>query len=68
MLQPQFQSKAYSWRGFIIIYTTLKLTGTDRQEDRGTGGQADRRTDGQDHVLSQADALSKKQRRVHIKL
>ena len=31
---------------------TLKLTGTD--------GQADRMTDGQDHVLSQADALTKK--------
>ena len=29
-----------------------KLTGTDRQ--------AGRRTDGQDHVLSQADALTKK--------
>ena len=29
-----------------------KLTGTDRQ--------ADRQTDGQDHVLSQADALTKK--------
>ena len=29
----------------------MKLTGTDRQ--------ADRQTDGQDHVLSQADALTK---------
>ena len=26
---------------------------------RQTGGQADRRTDGQDHVLSQADVLAK---------
>ena len=30
---------------------TMKLT--------GTGGQEDRQTDGQDHVLSQADALTK---------
>ena len=35
--------------------TTLKLTGTDGQADRQTGGQTDR----QDHVLSQADALTK---------
>ena len=31
------------------------LTGTDRQTDRRTGGQTDRH----DHVLSQADALTK---------
>ena len=31
---------------------TLKLTGID--------GRTDRRTDGQEHVLSQADALTKK--------
>ena len=30
------------------------LTGTDRQGDR----QTDRLTDGQDHILSQADALT----------
>ena len=35
----------------------------NRQADRQTGGQADRQTDrqtdGQDHILSQADALTK---------
>ena len=36
--------------------TTLKLTGMDGQAGRQTGGQTDR----QDHVLSQADALTKK--------
>ena len=35
----------------------MKLTGTDRQADR----QADRQMDAQDHVLSQADALTKKE-------
>ena len=35
---------------------TLKLTGTGGQADR----QTDRQTGGQDHVLSQADALTKK--------
>ena len=33
----------------------MKLTGTDRQTDR----QADSKADGQDHVLSQADTLTK---------
>ena len=28
--------------------------------NRQTGGQADRRTDGKDHILSPADALNKK--------
>ena len=35
--------------------TILKLTGTGGQTDR----QTDRQTDGLDHVLSQADALTK---------
>ena len=34
-----------------------KLTGTDRQADR----QTDRQADEQDHILSQADALTKKE-------
>ena len=37
--------------------TTLKLNGTDGQ----AGRQAGRQTDRQDHVLSQADALTKKE-------
>ena len=39
---------------------TLKLTGTDSQAGRRTDG----RTDGQDHVLSQADALTDKKQAV----
>ena len=42
----------------------MKLSGTDGQSDRQSDGQmdgqVDGQVDGQDHVLSQADALSKK--------
>ena len=47
-----------------IVNETSPEANWNRQSDR----HADRQTDGQDHVLSQADALTKKQRRVHIKL
>ena len=38
----------------------MKLSGTDGQSDRQSDGQMDGQVDGQDHVLSQADALTKK--------
>ena len=41
----------------MIRVTTLKPTGLGGQMDR----QTDRKTDGQDHLLSQADALTKNQ-------
>ena len=34
---------------------------TDRQKDRHADGWTARQTDGQDHVLSKADALPKKE-------
>ena len=37
----------------------LVLSAKPLQKLTGTGGQADRQTDEQDHVLSQADALTK---------
>ena len=37
----------------------MKLTGSDRRTDRQT--QTDRQMDGKDHVLIQADALTKKE-------
>ena len=46
------------WQMLVLSLKPLKkLTGTN---SRQTDGQTDRRTDGQDHVLSQADALTKK--------
>ena len=42
-----------------IRTTSMKLTGTDRQMDGWTDGCKDSGTDGQDHVLSQAGALTK---------